>query len=134
MTLRSFGKRLRSFAVKYEPKVVFGPGTWVESWSAGGCYIFAKAVQRLVGKEARLFYVKSDIGVEHIVVKIGSLYFDAFGARTSKQLLRWAGGRGIGGASLLPVGKGFVRRTADSGIDAPPEYVDALVGKMKAEP
>jgi RNA:NAD 2'-phosphotransferase (TPT1/KptA family)/8-oxo-dGTP pyrophosphatase MutT (NUDIX family) len=55
------------------------------TWSAGGCYILAEAVQKEFGGE--LYAVVADEAVQHIVVKYGGLFIDADGASREALLL-----------------------------------------------
>ena len=55
------------------------------TWSAGGCWILADAVQKKFGGE--LYSVTDKNQTQHIVTKIGDKFIDADGVSTKSELL-----------------------------------------------
>jgi len=86
MYAMELGRRLKAALNTAEAYDILGDeGTW----QAGGCWILAAALKRLLGKKAKLFAVVSHRNpAEHVVVEWDGLYIDADGASTEAQLLR----------------------------------------------
>ena len=89
-TVSQFGSRLKRLLETDEAYTILGPeGTW----QAGGCWLLAEAVRKVLGPQAKLFAVLSERGllskhvVEHVVVEFDGKYIDADGAFTKEQLL-----------------------------------------------
>lgn len=82
---RAFGRELREFLYREDIFEILGnDGTW----QAGGCWILAEALRRLLGAKARLKMVSSDASkCEHVVVQVGALFIHASGVMSEGELL-----------------------------------------------
>jgi len=59
------------------------------TWNAGGCWTLAAAFKAWVGNRGKLVAVASHRNrTEHVVVKVGDVYYDADGAQSYASLLR----------------------------------------------
>ncbi len=56
------------------------------TWLAGGCGLFAHALQLVVGGELYAVQNKATLNAEHIVLRIGEKFYDATGAHTKVWL------------------------------------------------
>jgi hypothetical protein len=89
---RKIGEVVRKVAESDEAYRVLPDGTWL----AGGCGIFARAIQKAVrsvyGVEASLYALRGGKQgmVQHVLVRIGDHYYDAEGRSGEEELLfRW---------------------------------------------
>ena len=92
-----------------------GPGG---TWTAGGCWTLAHAVNGLVDGELMAIVTPAELEldedgneidpgyefrVQHVVVKVGRQYLDGDGLSTEKKLLRrWNEDEGLGDGDLVP--------------------------------
>lgn len=79
VALRRLLHRRRVFAL------IEGTGSWMQ----GGCWVLAVALERWMGRHARLRMTVADnrTGADHVVVSNGDLYFDGDGAQSESELL-----------------------------------------------
>lgn len=87
MTVRQLGHALKRLLQTKKAMDVLRPYS-IEEWGYGGCWILAAALKKLIGPKAKLYYVGSPMGVEHVVVRVGDLYLDQDGAQTASQLVK----------------------------------------------
>lgn len=60
------------------------------TWSAGGCWVLALVLKRVLGDEARLMAVHTDYGLDHVVVEYGGKLWDSDGPQTATELIdKW---------------------------------------------
>jgi hypothetical protein len=81
----TFGRWIKRILDTPEAYEVLGP---VGTWQAGGCWILAEAIQKVLGPKAKLVAIASTrTPVEHVVVEFDGKYIDADGAFTETRLL-----------------------------------------------
>ena len=89
------------------------------TWTAGGCWILAAALKRLLGTPSRLVAITRgrDDMPQHVLVELDGTFFDADGASTRGSLLRrWEAVEGVWDASLRPFDESMSRRARADGI------------------
>lgn len=83
MTLKEFGRKLRKVINRPDVIEILSEG----DWGAGGCWILAEALYRLLYPHAELWALTSDSNpIEHVLVKIDDIYIDYLGAQSLRQL------------------------------------------------
>jgi hypothetical protein len=82
------GKLLKRLMCSNEAFDILGD---IVSWNSGGCWILAEALRRFIGDQATIVAIADDrCQHQHIVVKVGNLYYDADGESNEGRLLhRW---------------------------------------------
>jgi hypothetical protein len=95
----------------------------------GGCRILAEAIRRVLG--GRLYAVYRDSGVmDHVALRLGSVYLDADGVHTEKGLLNNCR-RATAGRFTLSFGPFCNRRADDSGIPYDEQAAAALTEYLR---
>jgi hypothetical protein len=104
------------------------------SWTAGGCWLLARALHQWVGDPAELWTIYSEVGSDvlrpdvipqHVVVRIGNCYLDGNGAWTEKQLLDyWETKEGLRYPELRPMN---VEDLEEAALECPVEFLKELV-------
>lgn len=85
MTLKEFGRKLRKVINRPDVFEILADG----DWGAGGCWILAEALYRLLHPHAELWAITSeDNPVEHVLVKVDDVFIDYLGAQSLRQLSR----------------------------------------------
>ena len=87
LTVDAFGKRLRRYLASNHSYEVAGPD-FPGTWMAGGCYLLAHALKAVLGPDAEIVGVGTDVApLDHVVVKYAGRYLDADGASSLPELL-----------------------------------------------
>jgi len=100
------------------------------TWSAGGCYAFAKALQKVHGGE--LVSIKNDKGeVQHIMLRVGDKFLDSDGLQPEAKKLKTSEDEGV----TKPTISAFDSKEVDASDigKANPHTVDKLADLMKAK-
>jgi len=87
--IREFGEELREFLLSTEGQTVL-PMDSEESWTRGGCWVLAEALNGWLGEEASIWAIWNMTidGIDHMVVRIGNCYLDGDGAWSRSELLQ----------------------------------------------
>jgi hypothetical protein len=112
---RDLGRAIRRAVKSDEAYAILGKhGTW----TAGGCWILAAALKRLLGRRSRLAVVRrgEEPVAQHILVELDGVFLDADGASTEEQLLRrWRDLEGVQSPGVTALTADMARRArADS--------------------
>jgi len=103
------------------------------TWSAGGCWILARALKKYIGKEAKLETILS-AGLQipqHVVVRVGDVYLDGDGASSAWRLVqRWEKLEWMDVTDIVPFSKDLQRVGRSQGIPCAAGTVDRLVDEI----
>jgi hypothetical protein len=114
--MKAFGPAMKQALKSDEAYAILGKhGTWV----AGGCWILAAAIKRLLGRRSRLVAITAgnERIAQHILVELDGVFLDAAGASTKRQLLRlWRDLEGIPNPSVTALTAEMTRRARSDGI------------------
>lgn len=96
---------LRAFFARPEAYATMALDPWIghSSWEEGGCWLAARAIQRVLGGEVQALVARND--PQHAVVfdPASGTYLDASGEHTRRGLLQKWARQGVRGAELAPL-------------------------------
>lgn len=135
-TQRDFGRAFRAWLRKDERYHLLDRHIPGGDWTAGACWPLAAALAAWIGPSADLVAVQDrDERIQHVLVQVGSLYFDGDGARDLYEVLDyWNNDEpGVEGpVEILPFGDASARRARRASIRCPSAFVRELRSGLDA--
>lgn len=107
------------------------------SYLAGGCWILAAALKRLLGDRGELVAVTDVYAMgrayHHVLVRVGSFYVDARGANDAAEVQRyWREEERLKNPQIVPLHRLAERELIEGGVPCDPRRVQLVYETLKA--
>lgn len=100
------------------------------TWSAGGCYAFARAMQKIYG--GKLKTIVSDEGIpQHVLLQVGTIYFDSDGIQTLKKKLQNQEDENVSGPAITDFDKDNIGSIGVGSEETVNKIISLVKGKKR---